>query len=78
MTESFHMGPEEFRRRGREVVDWVADYMERVGDLPIRSNVAPGDIEAKLPLAPPEAPESFDAMLADLDDVVLPGVTHWQ
>jgi aromatic-L-amino-acid/L-tryptophan decarboxylase len=78
MTESFHMGPEEFRRRGREVVDWVADYMERVGDLPIRSNVAPGDIEAKLPLAPPEAPESFDALLADLDDVVLPGITHWQ
>jgi aromatic-L-amino-acid decarboxylase len=78
MTESFHMGPEEFRRRGREVVDWVADYMERVGDLPIRSSVAPGDIEAQLPLAPPEAPESFDALLADLDDVVLPGITHWQ
>jgi aromatic-L-amino-acid decarboxylase len=72
------MTPDEFRRHGREVVDWVADYMERVGDLPIRSTVAPGDIEAQLPLAPPDAPEPFDALLADLDDVVMPGITHWQ
>jgi aromatic-L-amino-acid decarboxylase len=78
MTETFHMTADEFRRRGREVVDWVADYMERVGDLPIRSTVEPGDIEAKLPPAAPEAPEPFDALLADLDDVVMPGITHWQ
>jgi aromatic-L-amino-acid/L-tryptophan decarboxylase len=78
MTDSFHMTAEEFRRRGREVVDWVADYMERVGELPIRSHVAPGDVAAQLPLAAPERPESFDALLADLDDVVMPGITHWQ
>ena len=78
MADAFHMSPEEFRRRGREVVDWVADYMDHVGDLPIRSTVEPGDIEKQLPLAAPDAPESFDALLADLDDVVLPGITHWQ
>jgi len=78
MTNDFHMTPEEFRRYGREVIDWVADYMERVGDLPIRSEVAPGDVEAQLPMSAPDAPESFDALLADLDDVVLPGITHWQ
>jgi aromatic-L-amino-acid decarboxylase len=78
MTNAFHMTPEEFRRRGREVVDWVADYMERVGDLPIRSHVAPGDVAAQLPLTAPERPESFDALLADLDAVVMPGITHWQ
>jgi aromatic-L-amino-acid decarboxylase len=78
MPDAFHMTPDEFRRHGREVVDWVADYMERVGELPIRSTVAPGDIEAQLPLAPPEEPESFAALLADLDDVVMPGITHWQ
>jgi aromatic-L-amino-acid decarboxylase len=72
------MTAEEFRRRGREVVDWVADYMERVGDLPIRSRVAPGDVAARIPLTAPEMPESFDALLSDLDDVVLPGITHWQ
>jgi aromatic-L-amino-acid decarboxylase len=78
MTDSFHMTPDEFRRHGREVVDWVADYMERVGDLPIPSSVAPGEIEGKLPDSVPEAPEPFDALLADLDDVVMPGITHWQ
>ena len=78
MTNTFHMTPDEFRRRGREVVDWVAAYMERVGELPIRSRVAPGEIAARLPVAAPERPESFDALLADLDEVVMPGVTHWQ
>ena len=78
MTDDFHMTAEEFRRRGREVVDWVADYMEQVGDLPIMSHVAPGDIAGRLPSTAPEAPESFDALLTDLDDVVMPGITHWQ
>jgi aromatic-L-amino-acid decarboxylase len=78
MSDSFHMTPDEFRRHGREVVDWVADYMERVGDLPIQPSVAPGDIAAMLPPTAPDGPESFDALLADLDDVVLPGITHWQ
>jgi aromatic-L-amino-acid/L-tryptophan decarboxylase len=78
MTDSFHMTPEAFRRHGREVVDWVADYMERVSDLPIKSTVSPGDIAARLPTAAPDDPEPFDALLADLDDIVLPGITHWQ
>jgi aromatic-L-amino-acid/L-tryptophan decarboxylase len=74
----FHMDPEEFRRRGREVVDWVADYMARVDGLPITPEVQPGDILARLPEHPPEEPEPFDALLGDLDEVVLPGITHWQ
>jgi aromatic-L-amino-acid decarboxylase len=72
------MTPEEFRRRGREVVDWVADYMERVGSLPIRSPVSPGEIRGRVPDAAPEQPEPFDALLRDLDEIVLPGITHWQ
>lgn len=72
------MTPDEFRRHGREVVDWVADYMERLPDLPIVSRVAPGEIAARLPEAAPDEPEPFDRLLADLDDVVLPGITHWQ
>jgi aromatic-L-amino-acid decarboxylase len=78
MTNSFHRTPEDFRRHGRDVVDWVADYMERVGDLAIASRVAPGDIAARLPDTAPDDPEPFDTLLADLDDVVLPGITHWQ
>ena len=75
---SFHMTPEEFRRHGREVVDWVADYMERVESLPVLSRASPGDVRAGLPPHPPEHPEPFAAVLRDVDDVVLPGVTHWQ
>jgi aromatic-L-amino-acid decarboxylase len=72
------MTPDEFRRHGHEVVEWVAAYMERVGGLPIASSVAPGEIRARLPAAAPEEPEPFAALLRDLDDVVLPGITHWQ
>jgi aromatic-L-amino-acid/L-tryptophan decarboxylase len=81
MTErpdDFHMSPAEFRRHGHAVVDWIADYMERVGDLPITAQVAPGETAAKLPPRAPEDPEPFEALLADLDEVVLPGITHWQ
>ncbi|MBV8940390.1 MAG: aspartate aminotransferase family protein [Solirubrobacterales bacterium] len=74
----YHMSPEEFRRCGHQVVDWVADYMERVATLLVHSAVAPGEILAKLPAAAPEDPESFEAILADLDAIVLPGLAHWQ
>ena len=77
-TDHAHMTPDEFRRHGHEVVEWVAAYMERVADLPIVSQVEPGDIRARLPAAAPEAPEPFDALLRDLDEIVLPGITHWQ
>jgi aromatic-L-amino-acid/L-tryptophan decarboxylase len=73
-----HMSPEEFRRHGRAVVDWIADYMKRVEDLPVLSREAPGALRSKLPADPPEHGESFEAMLADVDDLILPGITHWQ
>ncbi len=74
----FNMTPDEFRARGREVIDWIADYMEHVEEYPVMSTVKPGDITAKLPDHPPRRGEPFDAVLADLDEVVLPGITHWQ
>ncbi len=73
-----HMTPDEFRRHGHEVVEWVAAYMERVPDLPIAAAVKPGEIRARLPDAAPEEPEPFAALLRDLDEIVLPGITHWQ
>src|SRR4051812_39463942 len=75
---TFHMTAAEFREHGRAVVDWVADYLDRVGSLPVASTVAPGDVRAALPAAPPERGEPFDAMLRDLDDVVVPGLLNWQ
>jgi aromatic-L-amino-acid decarboxylase len=80
MTEEtrFHMTPEEFRRYGRAVVDWIADYQERVESFPVLSQVQPGEIRAALPPEPPQQGESFEAILADVDEVILPGITHWQ
>ncbi|HEX5494753.1 MAG TPA: pyridoxal-dependent decarboxylase [Mycobacteriales bacterium] len=73
-----HMTPEEFRRHGRQVVDWIADYLERVESLPVLSAVQPGQVRDLLPAHPPERGEPFDALLADVDRVLLPGITHWQ
>lgn len=75
---SYHMTPEEFRRYGRAVVDWIADYYEQVESYPVMAQVAPGEIRARLPEEPPAQGEPFEAMLADMERVILPGITHWQ
>lgn len=72
------MTPEEFRHWGREAVEWVARYMERVEQFPVLAQVVPGEVRAALPSRPPEEGESFDAVLRDLDEIILPGITHWQ
>ena len=72
------MGPEEFRRAGHELVDWVADYLLGVAGLPVRSSVVPGAVARALPSSPPEAPEPLEALIADLDKVIVPGLTHTQ
>lgn len=72
------MTPEEFRQRGREVIDWIADYMENVEEYPVLAQVEPGDIRAELPAIPPTGPEDFHRVMADLDRIVMPGITHWQ
>ncbi len=77
-AKSFHMSPEEFRRYGHAVVDWIADYQSRVESFPVLSRVGPGEIRSKLPATAPEHGEGFDKILADIDRVILPGITHWQ
>lgn len=73
-----HMTPEEFRKNGYQIVDWIARYMEDVERYPILSKAGVGDIAALMPESAPEQPETFDALVADLDRVVMPGITHWQ
>jgi aromatic-L-amino-acid decarboxylase len=73
-----HMSPEEFRRFGREVIDWIADYYERVESLPVLSRSEPGEIRSRLPESPPRKGEGFSAILRDVEEIVLPGITHWQ
>lgn len=72
------MTPEEFRRHGHELIDWIADYRAQAADRPVMAQCAPGDIKAKLPKQPPVVAESFADVLADLDAVVMPGISHWQ
>ena len=66
-----------FREDGAAAVDWVARYLEGVGELPVLAQVEPGQVRAALPASPPERGEPFAAVLRDLDEVVLPGITHW-
>jgi aromatic-L-amino-acid decarboxylase len=73
-----HMSPEDFRRFGHQLIDWIADYQKRVESLPVQSQVKPGEIRAKLPPDAPLTGEAFEAVLHDLDSIIMPGITHWQ
>ena len=68
----------DYRTDGRAALEWAADYLARVGDLPVLAQVAPGEIRSRLPDRAPEDGEPFSEVLRDLDEVLLPGVTHWQ
>ena len=78
MTYEAPMSNDEFRRAGHEMIDWIADYWERVEELPVLSQVEPGDIRASLPDAPPQNPEAWGDIMADVDELIVPGITHWQ
>jgi aromatic-L-amino-acid decarboxylase len=76
--KSFHMTPDEFRRYGHAVVDWIADYQSRIESFPVLSQTKPGQIRASLPSNPPAQGEPFEALLKDVENLILPGLTHWQ
>lgn len=72
-----HVDPETFRTYGKEVVDWIANYLEHPEEYPVLAQVKPGDIKQQLPPAPPSSPESMDAILEDFNKIIMPGITHW-
>jgi len=72
------MTPDEFRRHAHDLVEWMAGYMENVEKYPVKSSVKPGEIFDKIPIAPPEQPESFDSLMRDFNEILMPGITHWQ
>jgi aromatic-L-amino-acid decarboxylase len=72
------MSPQEFRRHGHAVVDWIAEYWATIEDRAVQPDVAPGKVTALLPAAPPPVGEDFSAVLDDLDTVIAPNLTHWQ
>jgi aromatic-L-amino-acid decarboxylase len=76
--QTFHMTPDEFREIGKELIDWIADYYQNIERYPVLSQVEPGEIRAKLPPSPPDKGESFDDIITDIDQLIMPGITHWQ
>jgi aromatic-L-amino-acid decarboxylase len=72
------MTPEEFRKYGHAIVDLIADHRATVADRPVMAVTAPGAIKSQLPSSPPQAPETFDAVLRDIESIVVPGLTEWQ
>jgi aromatic-L-amino-acid decarboxylase len=72
--------PDEFRRAGHALVEWIAAYRDRLAacELPVQASVSPGELISKLPSIAPEQGEPFENILRDLDTLILPGVTHWQ
>jgi aromatic-L-amino-acid decarboxylase len=71
------MTSEEFRRVGHDLIDWVADYFENIEQLPVLAQIEPGELKAQLPPSPPEQGESMDRIVADLDKLIVPALTHW-
>jgi len=72
------MTPEQFRKEGKKVIDWIADYYENIEKFPVLSQVRPGDIKSSLPEHPPLKGENIDDMMQDIDELIMPGITHWQ
>jgi aromatic-L-amino-acid/L-tryptophan decarboxylase len=72
------MTPEEFREFGHRLIDLVADYRAGLAERPVMAHTSPGEVKAQLPAAPPEQPEGFDAVLRDLERIIVPGLSHWQ
>src|SRR6059058_6018750 len=71
------MDTEAFRHYGHQVVDWMANYLANVGSYPVLSQTAPGDIQRSLPSQPPLRSEAMEEILADVDRIIMPGITHW-
>jgi len=72
------MTTEEFRKHAHELVEWMAGYMDNIEKYPVKSLVKPGDIFNQLPDDPPVKPESFETLMKDFEEIIMPGMTHWQ
>ena len=72
------MTPDEFREYGHRLIDWIADYRATIAARPVRATTEPGEVRASLPAEPPTQPQPLDAILADFESLLVPGLTHWQ
>ncbi|HKS08006.1 MAG TPA: pyridoxal-dependent decarboxylase [Pyrinomonadaceae bacterium] len=77
MNKLGDMNGAEFRRFGHELIDWIADYFDNIDDLPVLAAIEPGDLKVQLPAVPPEQGEPMEQIVADLDRLIVPALTHW-
>ncbi len=77
LPQTGDMNPNDFRQYGHQIVDWIADYLTHPEQYPVLSRSQPGEIKSQLPATPPAQPETMDRILADFENILLPGVTHW-
>ena len=71
------MTKEEFRRFGHELIDWIAAYFDKIEELPVLASIEPGELKAQLPGSPPQQGEPMEKIIADIDRLVVPALTHW-
>ncbi len=76
--DNYHMSAKEFRKQGKAMIDWIADYYEKVEQFPVMSQAKPGDIRAMLPTSAPQEGEHYQQVMSDVEKIILPGITHWQ
>ncbi len=76
--DTIHMSIKEFKENGYKVIDWIADYYENIESYPVLSNIKPGELRKNLPKSPPQNGENFNNILSDMNDKIIPGITHWQ
>lgn len=76
--KSYHMSPGQFREEGKKIIDWIADYYENIETYPVLSQVTPGQVFHSIPENPPQKGETMQEMMQDIDDKIMPGITHWQ
>ncbi|SHE98731.1 aromatic-L-amino-acid decarboxylase [Mariniphaga anaerophila] len=76
--KNYHLSPSQFREEGKKIIDWIADYYENIEKYPVLSQVEPGEVIEKLPNNPPQKAESFESIMKDMDEIIMPGITHWQ
>jgi len=77
-TKEQLVSTDSFRKEGQKAIDWIADYLDRAEEFPVLSQVKPWDVYKSLPASAPQKAESFDAILKDVEEKILPGITHWQ
>jgi aromatic-L-amino-acid decarboxylase len=72
------MDAHQFRQYGHDIIEVIAQYLENIEERPVSSSLQPGAIRAQLPEHPPHQPEDFSAVLRDVNEIIIPGLTHWQ